>query len=524
MIFKMKNIGYIISLLLVVVFMGHSCKEPERVAGFEDADQISIYNYLLENKEEFSSFIAILEKGGIDKTLSAYNPDGIDYTLFLPGNGAMDKFIAASERFSSLDDMLKDQDYCETFSRYHVVNRGIHTQDFPFGAFPEPTLSDDYLTVSFVIEPDTSYYKINNQAAVILPNIEVSNGYIHEIEIALQPITFSSYEWIGENSGYSIFKEAVDLTGLQPLIDFNVKEEENRQPVTLLIEPDNIYNENDVNSVTDLADLISPGNNDYTNITNPLNNYIRYHILAGGLFIDDFEEVATNYTTFSEIPLNINGLGLDILINKGKQVFDTIVSEGDTTIIDYIGFLYDESNVISQSGAIHFIDRIMTQQTPSRAIKTYGFYEEPLITEYRREVGTYLIEDQDALQYINWTGADLFFVELGDQKSSAWDNDYLQIDGDFTISYKIPKIIQGKYEVFLAAEAFNVNNALVEVFIDGKKVSGLVDLSKGGSSNSPFQRIKIGTIDFKRYSTHLIEVKPLIPGRFLWDYIRFEPI
>lgn len=521
----MKNIGNIIFVLLATIILCQSCKEPDPVAGFEDASDLSIYNYLLDSTEAFSSFISIIEVGGIDKTLSAYNPYGTDYTLFLPDNNAIDRFIASNEEFNSLQDILNNKEFSEAFSRYHVLNMGVETQDFPFGAFPEPTLSEDYLTVSFVIETDTSYYKINNQAAVIKPNIEVSNGFIHQIEVALQPITFTSNDWLEINSGYSIFSDAVKLTGLESLIDFNVKDEnEERQPVTLLVEPDVVYENYGVNSATELAELISATDDDYTNLKNPLNNYIRYHILTNGLFIDDFEEVATNYSTLSEIPLNINGLGLELQINKGKEVFDTIVVEGDTTIIDYISFLYDESNVITQSGAIHFINKVMTQQTPSRAIRTYEFYEEPLLTEYRLKQGNYLIEDPSSLHYIDWSGADLFFVELGDQQSSAWGNDYLQIDGDFLMSYDIPKIIQGKYEVFLGAHAYDPNNALVEVFIDGKKVSGLVDLSRGGSANNPFQQIEIGTIDFNRYSRHLVEIKPLIPGRFFWDYIRFEPI
>ncbi len=521
----MKNIGYLLSMLIALSVVFNSCKEPNHEADFKHSQKYTIYSYILDNKDNFSSFLSILEKGGIDKTLSAYNPYGTDYTLFLPDNNAIDKFIEESDEFSSLQEILNNEDFCEVFSRYHVLNMGVHTQDFPFGAFPEPTLSDDYLTVSFVIEPDTSYYKINNQAAVILPNIEVSNGYIHQIQSALKPITFTSYEWIKKNPEISIFKDAVELTGLQSLIDFNWKDkDEKRQALTILIEPDNIYKENGVNSVQDLAQLISPADNDYTNNTNPLNNFIRYHFLVSGLFLDDLEGVATNYSTYSEIPLNIDGTGIDIVINKGKQVFDTIISdEGDSTFIDYITFLYDDSNVLTQSGAIHFIDRIMEQEAPSRAIKTYGFYEESLFNEYRRKPGTYLIDDPDALDYIKWSGADLFFVDLGEQESSAWGNDYLQIIGDFTISYKIPKIIQGKYDIFIGADAFNEANALIEVYIDGKKVSGLIDLSTGGNSNSPFKQIKVGTIDFKRYSTHEVVIKPLIPGRFLWDYIQFKP-
>lgn len=518
----MKKLIYAAALLLVV--FSQSCEEPERIAGFEDADQYSIYNYLLANPEKYSNFISILEAGGLDKTLSAYNPDGTNYTLFLPDNAAMDKFIQATDGISSINDILNNVEFSAAFGRYHVVNLGVRSQDFPFGAFPEPTLSEDFLTVSFVIETDTSYYKINNQAGVTIKDIEVSNGWIHEIEIALEPITYTSYDYLTQNSGLNIFKEAMELTGVKSLIDFDVKESDSASTVTLFVEPDYIFNKRGVNSLDDLISLVSPNDNDYTNETNPLNAFCRYHILTGNRFINDFEGQVTNYTTFSEIPLNINGNGKDLLINKGKEVFDTIISSvGDTTIIDYVGFLYDDSNVISQSGSIHFIDQIMTQQPPSRAIRTFEFWEEPFINQYRLEGGTFLIEKNDPIFYINWSGADLYFVELGNQQSSAWGNDYLQIDGDFIISYDIPKIVQGKYTVFLAAEAFSSLNAVVEVYIDGKKVSGLIDLSQGGTSGQPFRRIELGTIDFKVYENHTVEIRPLIPGRFLWDYVRFEP-
>jgi uncharacterized surface protein with fasciclin (FAS1) repeats len=513
----MKNIVYILGLLVLATLSSCIDKEPVE-ANFEDVEKFTIYDYLMQNKEKYSSFISILQKGNLDKTLSAYNPDGDNYTLFLPDNKAIDEFIKESPQFSSLNDILNNAEYAETFSRYHVVNWGIHTNEFPFGAFPEPTLSGDFLTVSFIIEKDTSYYKINNQASVYFPNIEMSNGFIHLVQTALKPVTFTSYQWLEQNPGYAIFKQAVDLTGLKSIIDINRKLDESQLPVTLLVEPDHIYNKMGVASINDLTNLISPGNSNYKDPLNPLNSYVAYHILGGQHFIDNFEGVSTNYATFSEVPLHINGMGINLAINKGKE--DTVYVQSN--IVDYIGFLYDESNVITQSGAIHFIDRIMRQRTPTPSTITFEFYEEPLLNQYRLEPATYLLEDKSALYNISWSGADLFFVELGSQESSAWGSDYLEIKGDFRITYNIPRIVQGRYRVFLGAEAFNAQNALVEVFIDGKKIGGLVDLTTGGSSNWPFQNILLGTIDFKRYTTHTVEIRSLIPGRFLWDYIRFE--
>ncbi len=512
--------------VLTVLLWHHSCKPEEFVEpGFEDMIQMSIYDYIVDSTDNrCSSFLQILEMGGIDKTISAYNPDGEGYTLFLPDNDAIDRFIDQSNQFNSLNEILNDKAFSRIFSRYHVINKGIETNEFPFGAFPEPTLSKDFLTVTFVLEEDTAYYKINNQAPVVLEDIEASNGWIHQISEALIPVTFTTYNWLEMNPGYSIFKEAVDITGFKEVLDRSMKDETKKvQPVTLLLEPDQIYNQGKISSLNDLIAKVSPNNTNYTDPVNPLYNYVGYHVLSGNLYLDDFEGIITNYSTFSDIPLNINGKGIDLAINKAKQVFDTIVTGTDTTFIDYIGFDYDNSNVITQSGAIHFIDRIMTQKPPSRSDKYYQFHEELLLNEYKEEVGEYLIEDTTALQRINWEGADLFFVQLAEESGTGWSDDYLQIDGDFKISYTIPKIVQGKYTVYLRAEAYNAENALVEVFIDGKKIGGLIDFTYGGSGNYPFAQKELGTIDFIVYSEHTIRIESLIPGRFLWDYIHFEP-
>lgn len=34
---------------------------------------------------------------------------------------------------------------------------------------------------------------------------------------------------------------------------------------------------------------------------------------------------------------------------------------------------------------------------------------------------------------------------------------------------------------------------------------------------------ELGTINFVKYEDHLVVIKSLIPGRFSWDLIRFEP-
>jgi len=523
----MKKI-IIICGLFAVILGNHSCQEPDGFeAGFEDIEETSIYSYLVENDSLYSLFLSILEKGGIAKTLSAYNPDGQGYTLFVPDNQAVMRFIEGSDKYSDTTDLFNDQEFVAELGRYHAVTNGISADDFPFGALPDYTFSGDYLIVSFIIEPDTSYYVINNQAPVIRPNIELSNGYIHIIKNLLEPITFTSYQWIDQNDGFSIFKDLIDATGLQEFVDINFREiTVKSRPITLLVEPDSVFNKYNVHSLADLAALISPDSSNYTSPSNKLYNFAAYHILVGTMFLNDFiENEPTNYLTYSEIPLGINGRGLDITINKGKEVFDTLVVLGDTVLVDYVGFYYDESNIVTQSGAIHFIDHILKQHKPSRSIKNYHFWEDPLLSEYRQlnDPGEYLIKDTSWLDVITWTGPDLYLVMTGDPEGSgAWNGDYLVLDGDFTISYTFPKIIPGKYEAYLGAESFNSQNALVEVYIDGKQIGGLLNLASG--SGNPFAMLELGTVNFVKYEEHTFEIRSLIPGRLAWDYIRFEPI
>lgn len=515
----------IYTVIVAIFSMAFSCEpEPVITADFEDAESMSIYNYIEENDSLYGHFKKIMDTTGVGMIISAYNPYGAGYTLFLPTNQAIEEFIAGSNTYSSFDQLLGDTEYARTLAKYHVVNLGIDANDFPFGALPAYTLTEDLLTVNFVLGEDSAYYNINNQAPVISTNHELSNGFIHVISKVLTPITYSSYDWIAANPDYSIFTEAAEITGLDAVLDLNLKEDSSATAITLLVEPDTVFNKKGIYTLQDLIDTVDVADTDYTNPSNKLYQFVGYHILAANAFLDDFLDVGTNFTTYSNFPVNINGRGVDIVINKGKQIFDTIIVDPDTTIIDYIGFNYDASNVITQSGALHIIDRVMMLQKPSRATVTFEFYEEPLFSEFRKEPGEYTVDNPDALRVITWTGPELVFVESADEEHRAWGQDYLLLDGDFSISYQLPKIVQGSYTAHIRAHAYNELNALIEVFIDGKKIGGLVDLSTGGSESWPYTDIELGTIDFNNYEAHLVEIRSLIPGRFEWDYVRFEPV
>jgi uncharacterized surface protein with fasciclin (FAS1) repeats len=504
-----------------------SCERTAPDPGFDDLEKSSILDYVKKDSA-FTSFYKILRSAGIDITLNAYNPNGLGYSLFLPDNEAVQEFIESNGQYNSLEDLLKDQGFVKVLARYHVINQGLHTNNFPFGAFSEFTLSDDLLTVKYSKSvSDSLQYKINGEAAVIGPNIEVSNGFVHVIEKMLLPITFTTYDWLGKTEDFSIFKTAVEHTGFLSQLTIDVNSglgNISLRPVTLLVEPDSVYHKYGIGSFEDLVQLISPDRNDYTEPENPLNIFVGYHILNESIFLDEFDGISSNYATKADIPLNVNGMGVELLINKGKEIFDTLIVGPDTAIIDYIGFYYDQGNIVTRSGAVHLIDNVMRQQRPTRASQYFQFSEEPLFEELGRNVGTFFVQDPAELVNLSFSGSDLYYVKQALSESVTWNADYIAIEGDFEIEYRLPKIVEGKYKVILGAHSLSQDNALVEVFIDGKKVGGLINLTKGGYQSWPFIDTQVGNVNFTRYEAHTVVIKSLVPGVFLWDRIGFEPI
>jgi uncharacterized surface protein with fasciclin (FAS1) repeats len=439
-------------------------------------------------------------------------------------------FIEESNSFSSLDELLNDKAYVQAMARYHVVNQGYMTYDFPFGALSELNLAGQTVTIGFEMMGDSSVYKINNIAPVVKGNIEVSNGYVHVISKSLEPVTLTTAEWLETSSGYTIFNEAVNQTGFDEILNQRVvRDSAGVIPNTLLVEHDSIYNRLGINNFDDLVDRLKPENSNYTDENNVLYKFVGYHIInEGEIYLSQFEGETRNYNTYGEYPININGEDeLDIAINLNKN--DTIFTEsGDTSITSYRTFFYDNSNIFTLTGAIHQVDYVLWSKKAGRADKYFTFYEEPLINLYKEEVGEYMIQDQSLLTNLSWEQgiSEIVFVQEAEEEDPDWqvpsDQNYLIIDGDFSITYRVPKIVQGEYNFRIIAHAFSDQNAVVEVFIDGQKIGGTVDLTKSGTKDYPFNTFTIAeNFVFNTYTEHEITIKSLIPGVFEWDEIQF---
>jgi len=514
-------------LLIVPVILSlmlFSCDRTNNQSFFQE-DLVEIADYIIKNKETYSRFYDIMTSGELTDPLNAYNPFGIGFTLFLPTDEAFDRFIENSEKYTSFNDLLQDVDFVRELGRYHLVNMELKSNEFPYGSLPDTTATGDLLTIGFSSSLDTTIYKVNNVAPVVEANLEMLNGYIHIISKVLEPIDFTGYDWLQQNEGYSILAGALSLTGLSDTLGFYRRTTNNqlvKNEYTLLVEHDSIFSRNGINSIDDLILEYSTPGTEYTDNNNALYQFAAYHILEGSYFLVDFDE-SGNYNTMANYPISILA-GLELQINRGIDTFAIEFSEVDTNYTTYIKIHYQESNVLTKSGAIHFLTDVMELYTGIPISRqTFQFLEEPVINADRQLVNTYEYVDPDKFEYIYWSGPEYIeYTKAGSSERAAGD-DYITIKGRFSIQYTMPKILPGKYELLVRTNALSSQNATVLVFLDGKRIGGNFDLTRGGSTNNPYHEFEIGVVEFVKYSGHTIVIESLIPGTMIWDYVRFEP-
>ena len=216
----MKRMKILKIYLLVGIFAGLflffvSCENDRLYESFYPEEKYTIASYLETSQDSLSMYYQLLKSLDLLNALSAYNPHGNSYTLFLPDDQAFNKFFEDSKSFSSMADLLADPGYAATLAKYHIVNTALETNDFPFGSLSDTTATGDYLTVA--IDTASLQPLINGEASIVTPNIELINGYIHIIDKVLEPITFPVSDWINERSTFSMLRIVFVLTGRRTL-------------------------------------------------------------------------------------------------------------------------------------------------------------------------------------------------------------------------------------------------------------------------------------------------------------------
>lgn len=512
----------VVFVFFVLIIGAFSCKTDEEDVLFTGNDYQNMMQYI-DADPNFELFKKIVEAGNMTDVLSSYNSnDGAAYTLFLPTNDAVELFISENDRYASLDALLQDLTYCAEIVRYHLIDGEIPSSDFPNGALADKTISNYFLTIFFREGDNEVSFSVNDEARVVMTDIDLDNGVIHLISRMLTPVVFTSYEWIIESQNFTIFAELLSKCGLADTMNAFELDELNRSvynEYTVMAESDDLYAENGIYSFNDLVNTIDDiADSDYTNSTNAINKYARYHILEKSVFLDEFNTEV--YNTYGDLPISVD-LSDILKFNAGASVYDEIITDGDTTIIDYLQINLDESNKVTKSGAIHQLDHLLFPYLPGRKTVTFQFYEEPYINAIRNIEGTYVI-DLDELEYIDMIGFDkIAYIKSTADVAGASNRDYIYTTGDIDFSFVTPKVLAGRYKLKLVLQRGSSNMASVQAYVDDEKVGVVIDLTKDSRT---FRNFTVGTVEFVDYTTHNVKLSTVIPGALFIDRIIFEPI
>ena len=339
-----KVCGRAFAILVVGMSLFTACNpEPDESDLFTATGETAA-DYI-KRKSELSSFNYILSRVGLDKNLSAYGT----YTCFAPTNEAIAAYIdtlyndketvnphhgmedhgetlaeGQHAELSWLSDSL-----CKDIALYHLSASIFTSIDMGGAGIIVSSMLNRPINTSGSID-SIGRVTLNKEAVIIEPDSLVTNGVVHVINRVMPRSNRVIVEEMERMSEFSIFAQALRLTGLADSLVRTKKEiDENDNPwgptkydhtntdkktvywgpteckiaYTIFAEPNDVLAKNGINNIDDLIDYankvygnasewytyfkekgqeISTGE-DYTNRWNALNMFVAYHILYAGM-------------------------------------------------------------------------------------------------------------------------------------------------------------------------------------------------------------------------------------------------
>ena len=328
---KIYNISMrVVALAFVGAALMTACNpEPDESDLFTSTGETAA-DYI-KRKAELASFDRILNKVGMDRNLSAY---GV-YTCFIPTNDAVTAYINKlyndeSARIphngltdNSLDALIDNDSLCRDIAFYHMhANEAMTTIDMGGGSGSISTM----LRIPIYSDGTSGNIVLNKSATIIEADSIVTNGVVHVIDSVIPRNTRLLSEEMERMDEFSIFYDALRLTGLDKAISQTRKDveytitdatdtdgtplfhpDECKVMFTVFAETDDVMAKNGIHNIDDLIRYansvyanakdwydyanetgvsISTGD-DYTNRFNTLNMFVAYHILYAGMPEDE---------------------------------------------------------------------------------------------------------------------------------------------------------------------------------------------------------------------------------------------
>jgi len=501
-------------ILILAVFqaMLTGCQDEEPLEVFFEEEELLISAYLEKHSDDYSSLIRVLEITNLKSTLNAYG----HYTFFAPDNGAFDSFLAKQGN-SSLDEF--DVSFLTTLIRYHLLDQEIESSYFRDGVIQDTTYSGDRLVITLSAGGQEAI--MVNEANITERDIHLENGILHRLDGVMTPIVGSIMDRIDETEGFTIFADALEISGLSDtlnIIRINLNEDILfRTRFTIFAEPDEVYNQEGISTAADLVARYSD-TGDPTNTEDGFYQYVAYHVVPGLYFLNVIDSF--NYATLAKNQL-INVQVTETINLNSIDGGGNGQAEGSSIMV-----VEERSNRQAKNGVFHEIDHMLIPWEPPPVYLVVD------LTDYQGlSIGNeYMEDDLMDIQGISsdHTGIYYRYSILGDGETN------LQTTSEnpgWMVEFDLAPILRGKYDVYLYLASYHENSNKVQGFWDGARFGGVLDFEHqkrdpeaDGWLRDFNTNVYIGRLLLNETTSHKLKFISLEGGYGNFDYLEFIPL
>lgn len=345
----------ILYLYVAVAAMFSACGDDLEDSTFSITEEVPAATWLQENG--YTQWVALLNHTNMFSTI---NLNVGDYTLFVPDNEAVNKYLAANG-YGSVQDI--DPAYGQYLVKYHTIAGNQYSQvDFSNDVLPDTTATGDRLSVTFNENGD---YFVNEEAQITSFDIATTNATVFIMNGVLTPITEYIYDRLEDNADWSLFKELLDATGLSPLVSSTSGR---AASYTCLVVPNSVFDASAISSLAALADTLDAGQNTaaWKETENPMYRYAAYHLISsshatGSIVVADTASstsAATVLATLAEASyIEFQDIDGQLYIN-----YDTLTQTGATW--------GEVTDLVCRNGVIHEVSTPLYIKAPTNVPTT----------------------------------------------------------------------------------------------------------------------------------------------------------
>jgi uncharacterized surface protein with fasciclin (FAS1) repeats len=487
------------TLTFTAIFLGllfFQCADEREIGSSLYEDDEGINDYLKANENNFSEFGKLVELTKTKDLIKGLK----NVTFFLPTNSAMLQFYK-DKKVASLNDFTDE--FRQTLLRNHVVPSIQNTKDIFLGALQDTNALGDYLSTDFM----GADIIVNKTSKITTRNVPVSGNLVHVVDNVIDLQTKDIYSIISNDTGFSIFTEGLQLTGLEDtlrLISYPYQTKNVRTRFTLLPVPDSTYSRLGIESVSDLIDWCGKAETDeYDSKEHPLYRYFEYHCLSGTYYLNSFNN-ESSYPSISQVNSILMTVTDDYKINLNQVTGQ------------YTGFILNSANISAKNGVIHPINNLMPlPQFQEFKYEPTNIFEITQGSFYKKDQKEWT-DGQNSFSSIKFESERLQYKGISTPAENYLNGDYFLLTNFKWIEISTPVIPAGKYQLSSKLWlTYTENFPLVNIIVDDKFSLQLTENQ---------QISNLGQFNWKTAGKHRIRIECPDRGIMTLDYLLFSPL